>query len=93
VLIYGYGFPIKQAVGTGIVVLFATAVAGTVAHALRGHVELALAVPLLVGGTLSAQVGALSSRAFGGTALGRIQSVLLFAAVAALAWDLASKFR
>jgi uncharacterized membrane protein YfcA len=93
VLIYGYGFPIRHAVGTGIVVLFATAVVGTVSHALRGHVELAISVPLLVGGTLSAQVGALTSRRLSGNTLGRVQSVLLFTAVAAVAWDLLTKFR
>jgi uncharacterized protein len=93
VLIYGYGFPIRHAVGTGIAVLFTTAVVGTVAHSLRGHVELGLAVPLLVGGTLSAQLGAVSSRHLPGATLARIQSVLIFTAVAALAWDLLSKFR
>jgi uncharacterized membrane protein YfcA len=93
VLIYGYGFPIRHALGTGIAVLFATAVAGTVAHSFRGHVELGIAVPLLVGGTMSAQFGALSSRHLSGAVLARIQSVLLFTAVVALAWDLFSKFR
>jgi uncharacterized membrane protein YfcA len=93
VLVYGYGFPIRHAVATGIGVIFATAVVGTVAHSLRGHVELGLAVPLLVGGTLSAQLGALSSRHLSGAALARILAVLLFTAVAALAWDLLSKFR
>lgn len=93
VLIYGYGFPIRQAVGTGLVVLFVTAVTGTVAHALRGHVNLGIAVPLLVGGTLSAQLGAVMSRRLSGHALSRIQSVLLFSAVVALLWDLVSKFR
>lgn len=93
VLIYGYGFPIRHALGTGIAVLFATAVAGTIAHALRGHVELGLALPLLIGGTLSAQLGALSSKRLSSLALGRIQSMLLFTAVAAIAWDLISKLR
>jgi uncharacterized membrane protein YfcA len=93
VLLYGYGFPIRQAVGTGIGVLFATAVVGTIAHALRGHVHLGIAVPLLVGGTLSAQLGALASRRLSGYALSRLQAVLIFFAVTALVWDLWSKFR
>jgi uncharacterized membrane protein YfcA len=93
VLLYGYGFPIRQAVGTGIGVLFATAVVGTIAHALRGHVHLGIAVPLLVGGTLSAQLGALASSRLSGYALSRLQAVLIFFAVMALMWDLWSKFR
>jgi uncharacterized membrane protein YfcA len=62
VLIYGYGFPIRQAVGTGIAVLFATAITGTAVHAAAGHVHLGLALVLLVGGTISAQFGALASQ-------------------------------
>lgn len=91
VLIYGYGLPIRQSVGTGILVLFATAVVGTLAHAPRGHVHLGLATVLLVGGTLSAQLGALASRRLRGGTLGRIHAAVLLLAVAAVLWDLASK--
>ncbi len=90
VLIYGYGFPIRQAVGTGIMVLFVTAVVGTVDHALRGHVNLALATVILIGGALSAQIGALATRKLSGSALGRIHAVVILAAVAAVLWDLVS---
>ena len=72
VLIYGYGFPMRQAVGTGILVLFITAVFGTYVHALRGHVHLGLASVMLVGATVSAQFGALATRRVSGRALGRI---------------------
>ncbi len=89
VMIYGYGFPMRQAVGTGIVVLFATAVIGTGAHALRGHVHLGLALVLLVGGTVSAQLGALATRRLSGAALGRIHAVVILGAMAAVLWDLA----
>lgn len=90
VLIYGYGLPIRHSVGTGILVLFATAVVGTVAHAQRGHVHLGLVTVLLVGGTLSAQFGALASRRVSGGTLGRIHAAVLVLAVAAVIWDLAS---
>jgi uncharacterized membrane protein YfcA len=93
VLIYGYGFPIRQAVGTGIAVLFATAMTGTVVHAAAGHVHLALAVVLLVGGTISAQFGALASQRLSGSALGRIHALVILAAVAAVLWDLLAKLR
>jgi uncharacterized membrane protein YfcA len=91
VLVYGYGFPVRQAAGTGIAVLFVTAVVGTVAHALRGHVHLGLATVMLVGATISAQAGALASRRLSGRALGRILSLVILAAVGAVLWDLASQ--
>jgi uncharacterized membrane protein YfcA len=91
VLIYGYGLPMRQAVGTGILVLFATAVVGTAVHAGRGHVHLGLAVVMLLGGTISAQFGALASRRLSGAALGRIHAVVLVFAVGAILWDLTSK--
>jgi uncharacterized membrane protein YfcA len=93
VLIYGYGFAIRQAVGTGILVLFATAVVGTVSHALRGHVHLGLAMTLLVGGTIAAQFGALASQKLSGRVLGRLQAVLVLAAAGAVIWDLVTKLR
>lgn len=91
VLIYGYGFPMRQAVGTGIVVLFVTAVVGTYVHALRGHVHLGLAVVMLVGSTVSAQFGALATRRVSGRALGRIHALVILGAIAAVLWDLLSR--
>lgn len=93
VLLYGFGFPIRQAVGTGILVLFVTAVTGTFMHALEGRVHLGLAVVLLVGGTVSAQFGALASRKMSGALLGKIHAVVILAAVTAVLWDLARSFR
>lgn len=92
VLLYGYGFPIRQAVGTGIIVLFVTAVTGTFVHALQGHVHLGMAVVLLVGGTVSAQFGALASRKMSGALLGRIHAVVILGAVVAVLWDLTRSF-
>jgi uncharacterized membrane protein YfcA len=88
VLIYGFGFPIRQAVGTGIIVLFVTSMVGTFSHALKDHVDLRLAVILLVGGTVSAQFGARASRHLSGRMLGRIHAVVILAAVVAVLWDL-----
>lgn len=93
ILIYGYGFPMRQAVGTGIVVLFVTAVVGTGAHASRGHVHLGLALVLLVGGTVSAQLGALASRRHSGRTLGRIHALVIGAAITAVLWDLLRRLR
>jgi len=88
VLLYGFGFPIRQAVGTGIMLLFATATVGTVTHARAGHVHLGLAAAMLVTATLTAQLGALASRRMSGSALGRVHAVVIVGAVAAVLWDL-----
>jgi hypothetical protein len=87
-LVYGYGFPMRQAAGTGIVVLLATATVGTFVHAMRGHVHLGLATLLLVGATVSAQFGALATRRLPARTLRRLFALVILATVAAIAWDL-----
>lgn len=93
VLIYGFGFPIRQAAGTGIVALSVTAVAGTIVHARAGHVHLGLAMVLFVGATVSAQLGARASRRLPARTMRRTFAVLLLGAVAAIAWDLTRRMR
>ncbi|HWE28682.1 MAG TPA: sulfite exporter TauE/SafE family protein, partial [Polyangia bacterium] len=58
VLIYGYGFSIKDAAGTGILLLFATVVVGTLEHALRHNVDLRVALAILAGSSIGSQLGA-----------------------------------
>src|SRR5205823_4052444 len=58
ILIYGLGVPIRMAAGTGILALVVSALAGTWAHARLGHVDLRIAMMLLIGSTLGATVGA-----------------------------------
>jgi len=88
VLLYGFGFPIRQAVGTGIVVLLATALLGTGVHAAAGHVHLGLSLVLLAGGGISAQFGALASKRMSGAALARVHALVIVLAIGAVAWDL-----
>lgn len=87
ILIYGFGFPIKQAAGTGILALLLTVVVGTVQHAAAGHVHLGLACTLLIGSTLSAQLGAVLTRKLPAHTLRRIFSILLWVTITAIAWD------
>ena len=89
VLLYGFGFPIRQAAGTGIIVLLVTSIVGTVAHAFQGHVHLGLAMALLVGSSISAQVGALLTSRLPARVLRRSLAGLVLATVGAIAWDLA----
>jgi uncharacterized membrane protein YfcA len=88
VLVYGYGFPLRQAAGTGILVLVVSASAGTFLHALRGHVHLGLVAVLLIGASLSAQVGVLASRRLPVRLLRRLFTVVLMASAAAVSWKL-----
>ena len=88
VLIYGFGFPIQQAAGTGIVLLAATASVGTFVHAMRGHVHLGMAFALLVGSTVSAQFGALATQRLPARRLRRIFAVVVLLTVGAVTWDL-----
>ena len=92
VLIYGFGFPIRQAAGTGIFVLLATALLGTALHAQHDHVDLRLAMALLVGSTISAQLGALSTRRLSPRTLRRVFAFILLATAAAVLWDLSRRF-
>jgi uncharacterized protein len=93
VLIYGYGFPIRQASGTGIVMLIAAAVLGTYEHALRGHVDLRLSLVLLVGASISAQFGAVFTHRLRATTLRRVFAVVVLVTVVAVGWDLVSSVR
>ncbi len=93
VMLYGFGFPFRQAAGTGVLVLVATSVTGTIAHTLRGHVDLRLAMLLLVGSTLTAQLGALAVRRWPARALTRFHALVVVLAVAAVAWDVVRRFR
>jgi len=62
IMLYGFGFDIKKTAGTGIVVVLVVALVGTVQHARLGNVHLGLAMTLMVGSALAAQVGASLTR-------------------------------
>ena len=87
VLIYGFGFSIKQAAGTGILALLLTVCVGTVQHAMLGNVHLPLACVLLVGSTVSAQIGAVLTRRLPARTLRRTFSLLLWLTIVAIGWD------
>jgi uncharacterized membrane protein YfcA len=87
VLIYGFGFPIRQAAGTGILALLVTVTVGTIKHAIDGHVHLAMACVLLVGSTISAQIGAGLTRKLPARTLRRTFALLLWVTIAAIGWD------
>jgi uncharacterized membrane protein YfcA len=83
--------PIRQAAGTGIFMLFGTAVLGTIAHAVRGHVHLGLAATLLIGATLSAQLGALATKRVRPRTLRRAFSIIVALTMVSVIVDLARR--
>lgn len=58
IMLYGFGFNIRKAAGTGIAMILVVSLIGTLRHSLAGNVHLGLAVSLMVGSALAAQVGA-----------------------------------
>lgn len=92
-LLYGFGFPIRQAAGTGILVMLVSAIVGTLAHARQGNVHLGLAMLLLVGAGVSAQVGAVLTSRLPARRLRRMLALLVASAIVAIAWDTVNRFR
>jgi uncharacterized membrane protein YfcA len=88
ILLYGVGLRVHMAAGTGILVLLATSVLGTIAHARAGHVDLGMAMTLLVGSAIGAQVGATLTARLDGQRLRGYFVYLVVLTALAVAWDL-----
>jgi uncharacterized protein len=88
IMMYGFGFDIRQTAGTGNVVVLVIAVIATVQHAWGGTIHLGLAMTLMIGAALSAQVGAGLTRTLPATALRRGLAVVLIATNAILVFNL-----
>jgi uncharacterized membrane protein YfcA len=87
-LIYGLRVPTTAAMGTSLVLIFCSAVTGTVAHALHGTVHLPIALAMLCGSTLGAQFGALCAVRIRGEKLRRCFSLIVLATAGLIARDL-----
>jgi uncharacterized membrane protein YfcA len=88
VLIYGYGFSIKDAAGTGILLLFATVLVGTLEHALRHNVDLRVALAILAGSSIGSQLGARTTARVSNQVLRISFAVLLLGTVGAIGIDM-----
>ena len=84
IMIYGFGFDIRKAAGTGIIVVLGVAVVGTIKYALLGNVHLGLVITLMIGAALAAQVGAGLTRTLSADVLRRGLAVVLLATIGAL---------
>ena len=84
IMIYGYGFNIRNAAGTGIIMVFAISALGTFQHARLGNVHLGLATTIMIGAALAAQVGANLTRRLSPHVLRRGLAIVLLVTVVAL---------
>jgi uncharacterized membrane protein YfcA len=88
VLLYGFGLSIRNAAGTGVLLLFATVVVGTFEQGLRGYVSLELAMAILVGSSIGSQLGALTTHVLPNRTLRLFFAVLVAATVVMIGVDL-----
>jgi uncharacterized protein len=93
ILLYGFGLSARNAAGTGVLLLFATVVLGTVEQALRGYVSLKLAMAILIGSSVGSQLGALTTHYLPNRVLRLAFSCLVAATVVMIAWDLIGLLR
>jgi hypothetical protein len=84
VMVFGFGFNIRRAFGTGMINVLAVSVLGTFEHARLGNVHLGLVLPLMIGAALTAQIGTQLTRTLPERTLRRGLAVVLVATVAAL---------
>ena len=88
ILLYGIGLSVRNAAGTGVLLLFVTVAVGTVEQSLRGYVSLRLALAILIGSSVGAQLGALTTYYLPNRVLRLLFAVLVAATVLMIGWDL-----
>jgi uncharacterized protein len=84
IMLYGYGFRIRSAAGTGIAATVALSSLATAQSALGGHIHLGLALTATIGAGLAAQVGAGLTRKLPGRLLRRGLAVVMLSTVATM---------
>lgn len=65
-LVYVMGIPTHVAVGTDLFEIIISAGFGTITHALKGNVDISMALMMQIGAALGAQMGAVATRFFSG---------------------------
>jgi uncharacterized protein len=81
-LIYLVGVPTHVAVGTDLFEIIISAGFGTITHALKGNVDVLMALVMQTGAAIGAQIGAVSTRYFAGPRIRLFFSVLPFVGAA-----------
>lgn len=75
-LVYVIGVPTHVAVGTDLFEIVISAGFGTITHALKGNVDILMALVMQTGAALGAQIGAVSTRYFSGPRIRLFFSIL-----------------
>ena len=88
ILVYGFGMSLRNAAGTGLLLLFVTVSLGTVEHSLRGNVDLRLAMAILIGSSVGSQLGALTTHYLPNRTLRLIFAGLVASTVFVVGWDI-----
>lgn len=84
-LVYVIGVPTHVAVGTDLFEIIISAGYGTITHSLKGNVDIMMALTMLTGAGIGAQIGAVGTRYFSGPTIRLMFSILpLIAAVLVL---------
>ena len=84
-LVYVLGIPTHVAVGTDLFEIIISAGYGTVSHALKGNVDIMIALTMHTGAAIGAQIGAVGTRYFSGPTIRLMFSILpLIAAIMVL---------
>jgi uncharacterized membrane protein YfcA len=84
-LVYLIGCPTHVAVGTDLVEIIVSGGFGAFTHALKGNVDLMIAICMLLGGVVGAQIGSFASRYVQGAQLRALFGAALIAATASIA--------
>lgn len=88
ILLYGFGISLRNAAGTGVLLLFVTVAVGTVESTFHHFVNLKLAMSILIGSSIGAQLGALTTHYLPNRILRLILSGLVSFVVLTIIWDL-----
>ncbi len=75
-LVYGLGVPTHVAIGTDLFEIVFSAGFGTITHAIKGNVDILMALVMHTGAAIGAQIGATSTRIFSGPRIRLLFSVL-----------------
>jgi uncharacterized membrane protein YfcA len=81
-LVYLIGVPTHVAVGTDLFEVVISAGFGTVTHALKGNVDILMALVMQTGAAIGAQIGATATRFFAGPRIRLLFSILPFVGAA-----------
>lgn len=87
-MVYVLGVPTHVAIGTDLFEIIFSAGYGTITHAIKGNVDIIIALIMQTGAAIGAQIGAMSTRHFAGPRIRLLFSVLPFVGALLVIWRL-----